>query len=234
MISLYSYPDDGDLIMNAETALAQVEQCGLVAAARGNFPPPVALKLARVLMDAGINIFEFTMNSVQPLEAMQAVKREYGDAAVVGMGTVLDVDTAKRAIDAGADMIIAPSFDPDVVRVTLEAGLLAVPGVLTPTEIVNAWNLGAQLLKIFPIGAMGLEYFKSVRAPLGHVKFMCNGGMTDENIGAYMKAGAVACGMAGWLTGDGSWPVEKVAQRAQKLRAIVDATRRGEAVPQQA
>jgi 2-dehydro-3-deoxyphosphogluconate aldolase/(4S)-4-hydroxy-2-oxoglutarate aldolase len=203
-------------------------ESGLMAGLRGNFPPENALRVGDVIMKSRINVFEFTMNSVQPIEAMQAVKRAYGEDACVGMGTVLDAETAQRVLDAGADFIVAPSFSPAVVELTHKHNRLAIPGVMTPTEAVDAWATGAKLLKIFPIGNLGVEYFKSVRGPLNHIKFMCNGGMTDENVGTFMKAGAVACGMAGWLTGDGSVPLETIDRRARTLRAIVESLRTGQ------
>jgi 2-dehydro-3-deoxyphosphogluconate aldolase/(4S)-4-hydroxy-2-oxoglutarate aldolase len=220
--------------MNAQTAFDSIARSGLMAAMRGKFPPAVALDVTGVLMKAGIPVFEFTMNSEQPLEAMQAAKREYGDDACVGMGTVLDTDMAKRALDAGADFVVAPSFSREVVEITHQAGVLAIPGVITPTEAVDAWATGAKLLKIFPIGVLGLDYFKAVRGPLDHIAFCCNGGMDETNVGPFIKAGALACGMAGWLTGDGSLPLETIARRGQILRDIVDATRSGQPVSMRA
>jgi 2-dehydro-3-deoxyphosphogluconate aldolase/(4S)-4-hydroxy-2-oxoglutarate aldolase len=208
--------------MNPDAALSEIERGSIMAGMRGNFPPDIALAVTAALMESEINVFEFTMNSTRALEAMQAAKREYGDAAVVGMGTVLDAEMAKRVLDAGADFVVAPSFSPAVVELTHAAGVLAVPGVMTPTEIVDAWALGAKLLKIFPIGNLGIDYFKSVRGPLDHVKFICNGGINSENIPLFLKAGAVACGLAGWLTGDGSMPLETIRDRARQVRAIVN------------
>lgn len=215
--------------MDAQTAYDRIAQSGLMAGMRGHFPPDVALDHVRVLLDAGqIDALEFTMNSDRPIEAMQAAKREFGDAVLSGMGTVLDAETARRVLDAGADFIVAPSFNREVVALAQAADVLIAPGVITPTECADAWATGVKLLKIFPIGSMGLDYFKSVRGPLSHLQFMCNGGMTDQNVADFLKAGAVACGMAGWLTGDGSMPLERVAQRARILREIVTSVRTGQ------
>lgn len=220
--------------MDAQTAFDGVVRCGIMTAIRGNFPPPAALQLTETLLENGLNIFEFTMNSVQPLEAMQAAKQKYGDDAVVGMGTVLDADMAKRAIDAGADFIVSPSFSREVVEIAINAGVMVAPGVITPTEAVDAWSMGVKMLKIFPIGALGVEYFKAVRGPLDHIPFCCNGAMDDSNVGAFIKAGAVACGVGGWLTGDGTMSLETTARRAQTLRDIVDAARSNQPVPMRA
>ena len=215
--------------MNTETAYGYVERGGLMAGMRGYFPPENALKVARVLVEEGINVFEFTMNSPQAIEAMQTVKREFGDDVCSGMGTVLDEETARRVLDAGTDFIVAPSFSPAVVKAAQAVDVLVAPGVITPTEIVDAWAMGVKLLKIFPIGSLGLDYFKAVRGPLDHVKLMCNGGTNDVTVREFMKAGAVACGMASWLTGDGHVPLDTIRQRARKLVEIVAEVRSGEA-----
>jgi 2-dehydro-3-deoxyphosphogluconate aldolase/(4S)-4-hydroxy-2-oxoglutarate aldolase len=214
--------------MNIDTAFQMLVTSGIMAGTRGNFPPDVALRVAGVLMVYQLNVFELTMNSVQPIEAMQALKRAFGDEACVGMGTVLDVETAKRVLDAGADFVVAPSFSREVVLLTQAAGVMAIPGVMTPTECVDAWALGVKVLKIFPIGSLGLDYFKAVRGPLSHINFMCNGGITDVNTRDFLKAGAVACGTAGWLTGDGTTPLETIHRRAKIIRDIVTEVRTGQ------
>ncbi len=213
--------------MDITTVLARIEDSGLVAGMRGHFPPEVALQVAGALVEEGISGFEFTMNSTQAIEAMQAVKAEYGDEVCSGMGTVLDVETARRVLDAGADFIVSPAFNREVVQAALDAGTLIAPGVLTPTECVDAWAMGVPLLKIFPIGPMGVEYFKAVRGPLDHMKFMANGGIDPETTRAFIKAGAVAVGAAGWLTGKGDMPLATIRQRAQQLKNAV-AEGRGE------
>ncbi|MCB9453557.1 MAG: bifunctional 4-hydroxy-2-oxoglutarate aldolase/2-dehydro-3-deoxy-phosphogluconate aldolase [Anaerolineaceae bacterium] len=213
--------------MDSQTAYETVARSGLMAGMRGAFASEVALPVTEALLEADINVFEFTMNSEGALDAMRAAKRAYGDSACVGMGTVLDVETARRVLDAGADFIVSPAFNPGVVQAALAADVLVAPGVITPTECVDAWALGVKLLKIFPIGSLGLDYFKAIRGPLNHMNFMCNGGMDDQNVPLFLKNGAVACGMAGWLTGDGTWPVEKIRQRGRLLRELVTSARTG-------
>lgn len=212
--------------MNSQTAYDRIVECAFMAGMRGDFPPTTAIEVAHVLVESGrINVFELTLNSTEALKSMQALKQLYGDSAVVGMGTVLDVDAAKRALDAGADFVVAPSFNPAVVEYALKQDVLVAPGIITPTEAVDAWSLGVKLLKIFPIGSLGVDYFKAVRAPLDHIKFMCNGGMNADNAVEFLKAGAVACGMANWLTGDGYMPLDMIARRAKLLRDGVSALR---------
>jgi 2-dehydro-3-deoxyphosphogluconate aldolase/(4S)-4-hydroxy-2-oxoglutarate aldolase len=214
--------------MNSETAFAQIKHVGLLAGMRGDFRPEIALRVAEALLAEGINIFEFTMNSVEPLAAMQAVKAEFGEDVCAGMGTVLDAETADRVLDAAPDFIVSPSFSPAVVEKALAADVLIAPGVITPTECVDAWAMGVKILKIFPIGPLGLEYFKAVRGPLDHMSFMANGGIDPDTVRAFIGAGATACGAAGWLTGDGTWPVERIRERA---RLLVQAVAEGRGEP---
>lgn len=208
--------------MDAQTAYDILVQGGLMAGMRGDFPPDKAVQIAAVLVEEGINVFEFTMNSAHAVEAMQAVKAEFGADVVSGMGTVLDVETASRVIAAQPDFIVSPAFNADVVKRVIAADILMAPGVITPTECVDAWALGVKLLKIFPIGSLGVDYFKSVRGPLDHMKFMANGGINPETVRAFMKAGAVACGAANWLTGDGSMSLDIIRDRAKQLRQAVE------------
>jgi 2-dehydro-3-deoxyphosphogluconate aldolase/(4S)-4-hydroxy-2-oxoglutarate aldolase len=217
--------------MNIQTALSFIEAGGIAAGTRGAFPPKDAVHVASILMEYGINVFEMTMNSEQPIEAMQAIKAEFGDDACVGMGTVLDVVTAQRVLDAGADFIVSPAFQPEVVEFVNAAGVLMAPGVITPSEAVQAWSMGVKLLKLFPIGVLGLDYFKALFGPLNHLNIMCNGGMDADNAHELIKAGAVAVGMAGWLTGNGK-PLadETLRHRAELLTNAVKSAKSGEPV----
>jgi len=216
------------MTMDAQQAYEWIAKRGIVAGMRGAFVPDAALALCETMMDNDIDIFEFTMNSEQPVEAMRAVKEKYDASVCAGMGTVLDVETAKKVIDAGADFIVSPAFQADVVKYVLDAGVLVAPGVATPSEAVAAWDMGVKLLKLFPIGALGIGYFKAMFGPLKHMKFMCNGAMHADNAHDFIQAGAVAVGMSSWLTGDGTWNASRLRSRARILVNAV-ATGRGEA-----
>lgn len=213
--------------MNAQHAYDHLLRTAVMAGTRGQFPPSVALNLAEVFMDEGISVFEFTMNSVQPIEAMQAVKKQYGDKAVVGMGTVMDTETAKRVLDAGADFVVSPAFQAEIVEIVMKHDVLMVPGVITPSECVAAWGMGVKMLKLFPIGALGVDYFKAIYGPLNHMQFICNGAMNAENGQQLLQAGAVALGMAAWLTGDGTWTESRLRSRAHLIVNTVEAARGG-------
>lgn len=167
------------------------------------------------------------MNSANALDAMQAIKQVYGDSAVVGMGrcstwTWHGAHSMRVRISSSRRRSTGQS----AISSTRQA--LMIPGAITLTEAVDAWATGAKLIKIFPIGNLGVDYFKSIRGPLDHIKFMCNGGMNEINAAEFLKAGAVACGMANWLTGDGHMALDVIARRARVLRDNVDAVRSGQ------
>ncbi len=213
--------------MNSQAALDQIKAGGIVAGMRGAFPPDIALPVSEILMAEGISVFEMLMNSEAPIATMRALKAEYGDDACVGMGTVLDVNTAREVMDAGADFVVSPAFQPDVVREVMANDILMGPGVATASEAVAAWEMGVKLLKLFPIGALGIAYFSAIFGPLKHMTFMCNGAMDDHNAREFIQAGAVACGMGGWLVGDGSWSKSQLRSRARILVNAVQSTRDG-------
>jgi 2-dehydro-3-deoxyphosphogluconate aldolase/(4S)-4-hydroxy-2-oxoglutarate aldolase len=131
---------------------------------------------------------------------------------------VLDADTAHRVIDAGARFIVAPTLDPDTIRACHAGDVPAMPGCFSPTEILRAWQLGADIVKVFPATSLGPGYIKDVRAPLPDIKLMPTGGVTPENAGEWIKAGAVAVGI-------GSSLVDAKAVAAGEFRRIEDTAR---------
>ena len=208
--------------MDVRRAVGLVEQVRVIVVLRGEFGSSVALATAETLMAEGFSVIEFTTNSAEPFAAMQAVKRALGDHASVGMGTVLDVETAQRSLNAGADFVVSPAFQPEVVETVQAADVLMVPGVLTPTEAIHAWNMGVPLLKLFPVGALDVTYFQAFVGPFEHMKFTVNGAINADNTLTFLRAGATACGIGGWLTGDGTWDQATIRERARQLRRAVN------------
>ena len=208
-------------IMKETDAFNRIANSRLIAGMRGQFGPEVALKTCETLIQEGIANFEFTMNSERPVEAMMRVKREFGDIACVGMGTVLSVAAAQEVLDAGAEFVVSPAFQVSVTQYVMARNILVAPGVITPSECVAASELGVKMQKIFPIGSLGVGYFNALRGPLNNIAFICNGGINAENTREFLAAGAVACGLAGWLTGSGEMPQTTIRDRARQLRNIV-------------
>lgn len=211
--------------MKAKNALARIERCGIIAALRGSFDEVRAIKTCEILYEQGIDVFEFTMNSAQPIPTLKAVKAVFQGRALVCMGTVLDTETAHRVIDAGADFLLSPGCDPAVVKTVHDAGLLMCPGVLTPTEILGAARLSVKLHKLFPVGPVGVGYLRAIKGPLRHMKFLCDGGMNLDNVPEFLAAGATACGLVEALTGDGTESPGAVRERAKRLMNAVSEVR---------
>jgi len=159
------------------------------------------------LIDGGIKALEITLTTDDALDALRLVCRKYDRDAVIGAGTVLTCDETRRVSDAGGRFIVSPNTDAEVVRFTKQLGLASIPGALTPSEIVAAVQAGADYVKLFPAGNMGLAYFKSLRGPFPKIPFVVTGAINKDNLADYLKAGAVGAGIGGNLIN-----VEKIEQ----------------------
>src|SRR5471030_2510556 len=176
--------------------LTKILEHKIVAIIRGANPADV-LKIAEALYAGGIRILEITMNSQAPLEAIMEVADKLGDKMVIGAGTVLDTESAKAAIEAGAQFILSPIVDIDVIKTAKSYGAVVIPGAHTPTEIVYAFKNGGDIIKVFP--AMSPGYIKDILGPLPHIPLLPTGGVSLENIKQYKQAGAVGFGIGSSL-----------------------------------
>ena len=167
---------------------------------------------------------EITVDSPESFEIIQRLARKYGDQAVIGAGTVLDGQTARMAIHHGAEFIFSPNLKQDVIQTALRYGKQPVPGIFTPTEIVQAVEWGAQLVKLFPASSVGANFIKDVMAPLPHVSIIPTGGVNLENAAEFIAAGAVAVGIGRNLVP--SWDdYEGIESRAREYVALIQAAR---------
>jgi 2-dehydro-3-deoxyphosphogluconate aldolase / (4S)-4-hydroxy-2-oxoglutarate aldolase len=204
-----------------QQTLDWIQKTRLMAALRGGFSPKQAIAVCEVLLANGMDIFEFTMNSKDPVATLEAVKRHFGNRALVCMGTVLSPAIADEVLDAGADFILSPGTKLDVVRAVHKRDRLICAGVFTATECISAWENEVRLLKLFPVGPVGVNYFRAIRGPLNNMNFLCDGGMHLENVGEFLAAGAFACGLVEALTGTGTEPLEEIDCRAKALKANI-------------
>ncbi|ANE46960.1 2-dehydro-3-deoxyphosphogluconate aldolase [Paenibacillus swuensis] len=175
-----------------------VQKSKLIAILRG-VEDSKADQVVDALERGGITIIEATMNTEGATGMISRWRERYEGRLLIGAGTVLDVEMAREAIDAGSQFLISPNFDPEVVAYATKRGIDVYPGVMTPTEIVAAWKSGVKAVKVFPSGSLGLNYIKEIRAPLDRIPMIATGGVNLQNIGDFLAAGVCAIGLGGSL-----------------------------------
>jgi 2-dehydro-3-deoxyphosphogluconate aldolase / (4S)-4-hydroxy-2-oxoglutarate aldolase len=176
-----------------------------------------------VLRDAGVTCQEYTLTTDGALDAFVRTRRTLEDL-VLGVGSIRNVDHLRAAADAGADFAVSQIFLPELVDAAAELGLCYIPGALTPTEVISAWNRGVPIVKVSPIGPLGgLDYFRELLMPMPDVAVMPTGGVTLEAAAAYLRMGAVAVGVSGFLLGDAllTGDVSELKARADQLVSSV-------------
>lgn len=171
----------------------QILATRMVAVMRG-FGPEQALKASRALIRGGVRVIEISLVDPQALSSIGLLREELDDSYPVGAGTVLTKSEAETALAAGADFLFCPGLNPDVIAVAEAQGALAIPGVLTPSEVTSALVLGARLMKLFPAEPLGPGYLKQLMGPFPDVRMVPTGGISAANASAYLDAGAVALG----------------------------------------
>jgi 2-dehydro-3-deoxyphosphogluconate aldolase/(4S)-4-hydroxy-2-oxoglutarate aldolase len=181
------------------------------------------LEVAEALVEGGITTLEFTLTTPGAVAAIERCRARFGEAVVVGAGTVLDADGARRCLEAGAQFLVSPGVAPDVIATTRDGGALAMPGAMTPTEILAAWRAGADVVKIFPARALGPRYIADVLAPLPDVLLMPTGGVDATNAAEYLRAGAVAVAVGGNLVDPAAVARADWAVLTARARALVAA-----------
>lgn len=186
------------------------------------------VKVAEALKAGGISAIEFTVPTPNSLEMIKQASSHFGDEVLMGAGTVLDPETARVAILSGAQFIVTPTLNPKTIELCRRYGKPIIPGALTPTEIITAWETGADMVKVFPANTMGPGYIKAVLAPLPQIRLVPTGGVSAENAAQFLKAGATALGVGGNLVSkqavaSGDWAA--ITTEAQKLvQAVRQAT----------
>jgi 2-dehydro-3-deoxyphosphogluconate aldolase/(4S)-4-hydroxy-2-oxoglutarate aldolase len=211
--------------MNALNARKIIEQGGFVAILRGNYVGWFS-QIAQALIDAGATAMEVTFNSANAAEGIREVRERFGDAIMMGAGTVLDVKTAEIALAAGAQFIVAPNTNPDVVRYCAGRDICVIPGAYTATEVMTAVDLGATLVKLFPAE---LTYFKNLRGPLNKVPFVPTGGVELANAADFIKLGAAAVGMGSAIIGEYVKQGDGLDTMRQRAAALVQSIRAAKA-----
>jgi 2-dehydro-3-deoxyphosphogluconate aldolase/(4S)-4-hydroxy-2-oxoglutarate aldolase len=195
MVTFTQAPSPADA---REQIVQRIQALGALAVVRLSKAEDV-LPAARALHAGGVSAIEVTMTVPGALQAIENLAREMGDELLVGVGSVLDAATASRAVQAGARFVVSPVFIPEVVEEAQRQGAAALPGAFTPTEILRAHQAGADMVKVFPSESLGPSFIKGVLAPMPFLKLCPTGGVTPQNAGQWIRAGAAAVGLGGAL-----------------------------------
>lgn len=178
--------------------LSKILEHKIIAIIRGSKAADV-LSIAKTLNKGGIKILEVTMNSPKALSVIEELTYEFGDKVIVGAGTVLDSETARSALLAGAKFILSPTVDIETIKMTKRYGAVSIPGAFTPTEILKAFENGGDIIKVFPISCVGPSYIKDIKGPLNQIPLLATGGINLENISSYIKCGSAGVGLGSSL-----------------------------------
>lgn len=181
--------------MNRSEIIDQIENIGVIPVVRAQSADE-AIKAIDAIMAGGINVLEITMTVPGAVKVIEEVSAKYGSDALVGAGTVLDPETAQACIDAGAKFVVSPALNLDTIALCKKLDVPIMPGALSPTEVVTAWNAGADLVKVFPCGSVGgASYIKNLKGPLPQIKMIPTGGVSLATAAEFIKAGASALGV---------------------------------------
>lgn len=195
---------------------------GIIAILRLPTPDDL-LPAAEAIGEGGVTIIEFTLTTPGSLQTLGPARAKLKPGVLLGVGTVLTTGAAREAIRAGAEFIVTPTLNPEVVHICRNRGIPVIPGAFTPTEILQAWDLGASLVKVFPAGPVGPRYIQDLRGPLPHIPLVPTGGISLNNVNAFIQAGAAAVGVGGEMV-----PKDLLAQRkfdeiTQRARMFAEA-----------
>ena len=213
-----------------ETVLARIRDLGLVPVVRAQSADE-ASRAVDAIRAGGIDVLEITMTVPDAVGLIAQVARRFGKDAVVGAGTVLDAETARAVILAGAQFVVTPTLKVETIACCKRYGVPVFPGALTPTEVLAAWEAGADMVKVFPCSALGgASYIKALKAPLPQVDLVPTGGVNLETAAEFIKAGSAALGVGADLVDLKALRAGNsalVTERARKLVGIVQAARKG-------
>ena len=214
-----------------EAIIQKVLDKKIVAIVRGVYGQD-AVNLAKALYAGGIELLEVTFDQSKPeslnrtSDTVKMLCQELGDKMYFGAGTVTTLEMLNLAKEAGASFIVSPDFNPEVIKATVEAGMVSMPGAMTPTEILTAYRAGADFVKVFPTSGLGSSYIKAVRGPLNHIRLLAVGGVNEKNIAEFLAAGCVGAGVGGnlvnktWIA-NGEW--DKITALAKEFIANANA-----------
>ncbi|HEY6121474.1 MAG TPA: bifunctional 4-hydroxy-2-oxoglutarate aldolase/2-dehydro-3-deoxy-phosphogluconate aldolase [Pyrinomonadaceae bacterium] len=213
--------------MQRNDVIQNIKQLGIIPVVRATSPDE-AIRAVEAIQAGGVSILEITMTVPGAIKVIEEMAARYGSHALVGAGTVLDEQMAQTCISAGAQFIVSPALNLETIAACRRADVAVLPGALTPTEVVQAWNAGADFVKVFPAGAVGgPSYLRALKAPLPQIELVPTGGVSLKTAGDFIRAGASALGVGADL-------VDIKALREGRSNVITDRARQFVEIVQQA
>ena len=220
--------------MNKQQVRDRILEIGVIPVVRAGSAAEARLA-AQAVCDGGIPIVEITMTVPGAVEVIRELRKSAAASVLIGAGTVLDAEAARRCVDAGAQFLVSPGLNLPTVEFAVQNGTLMLAGALTPTEIITAWNAGSDFVKVFPCGQVGgAKYIKSLKGPFPQIPLVPTGGVNLNTAAEFIEAGAAALGIGGELVqADAlkSGKSEVIVENARKFAAIVKQARDGAAAP---
>lgn len=211
--------------MSRERVLGRIRELGLVPVVRAE-SADLAAQAIEAIRAGGVDVLEVTMTVPGAVRLIEDLAARYAKQAIVGAGTVLDAETARACILAGAQFVVSPALDLETIATCRRYGVPVFPGALTPTEVVAAWQAGADMVKVFPAGAVGgASYIKALKAPLPQVDLIPTGGVSLKTAADFIKAGAAALGVGADLVDTRAIREGRAAEVTERARQLVDIVR---------
>src|SRR5215212_10420322 len=212
--------------MNKNEVLRRIAEVGVVPVVRASSAEE-AMQVVEAIRAGGVSVLEITMTVPRALKVIEEVADRYGSEVVVGAGTVLDAETARACILAGASFVVSPVLNVDTIEMCRRYSTAVMPGALTPTEVLTAWTAGADLVKVFPCGALGgAKYLRALKAPLPQVELIPTGGVSLSTAAEFIEAGAFALGVGADLVNTKAIREGRAQEVTEAARAYVEAVRR--------
>lgn len=203
--------------MSRNEIAQQIEEKKLVAVVRTDSPDEI-LPVAEALLKGGVSVIELTMTIPNVLDHIGNARKELGDEVLLGLGSVLNAETARRAVDAGVQFVVSPIMKREIIDTAHEGEVPAAVGAYSPTEVQLAYEYGSDIVKVFPANQLGPSYIKAIRAPMPHLKIMPTGGVSKDNVHEWLDAGVAALGV-------GSALVDMKAIREKRFDVLTDNAR---------
>ena len=207
--------------------MQKIEHSGIVAIIRAS-NPSLLIEVVDAIQAGGIDVIEITMTTPNALGVLEEAVTKFGDEILFGVGSVLDAETARISILSGAEFVVSPVTKPDVIETCNRYGKVVMPGAFTPTEILTAWEMGADYVKVFPSSIVGARHIKEVKAPLPQIQLVATGGITIDNAGEFIAAGSSAIGVGNGLINQEiitKRKFETLTQNASRLIQVVQEAR---------